>query len=431
MCPILKRIPKGILPYDEAIQFIVEILESKEFYESQKGYDMRFLEHLKLYSENQFGKATGMKYRDIGDGKIFSNWDVDIGTFYQISRLMIYDCVKVDPNPKRLRNDDEVLPHLERSIGLLNSWLVHLDSDHGNHALNYLLLQLCQTERSMAIFFIGKNQPDVAEGHCQRCLSYIRRYGEEGEQKVTYILFALGTYVDLRKYQGKFEEAIIFAEEAYNVVVVAYDCVHPLVQKAAGILISCLIMKGNLVDAERYAEVTYANLRDHKNGMDQESEDVAMGAYNLANVIFRQNGDLVKAERLARESIRIRAQLFGSNHSTVGLCCDLLANILQSQGKLGDETRILFERSLAISFQTQGPNAQDTAAGNIHLGQYHHNIVGEQSTVESKREQLLIAKGYLEEGLRIDIMIHGATHPDTVSDASVLSIVLYLLSNCF
>ena len=190
-------------------------------------------------------------------------------------------------------------------------------------------------------------------------------------------------------------------------------------------------MKGNLFDAERYAEVTYSNLRDHKNGMDQESEDVAMGAYNLADVILRQNGELIKAEKLARESIRIRAQLFGSDYCTVGMCCGLLANILLSQGKLGDETRILFERSLAISFQTQGPNAQDTAVCNIHLGQYHQNLVREQLTLESKREQLLISKGYLEEGVRIDIMIFGATHPDTLSDASELNIVLYMLSNCF
>jgi hypothetical protein len=191
--------------------------------------------------------------------------------------------------------------------------------------------------------------------------------------------------------------------------------------------ISCYGYEGNLVDAERYAEVTYANLQDHKNGMDQESEDVAMGAYDLANVILRQDGDLIKAGKLARESIRIRTQLFGSNYNTVGMYCDHLGNIWNSQGKLGDETRKLFERSLAVSYQIQGPNAQDTAAGNIYLGQYHRKLAWEQLTVESRREQL-ISKGYLEEGLRINTMIHGASHPDTVHDASILSMVLSLLS---
>jgi hypothetical protein len=72
-----------------------------------------------------------------------------------------------------------------------------------------------------------------------------------------------------------------------------------LKQEAAGILIEILIMKGDLFDAECYAQVTYGNLRDKKNGRDQETEVVAMGEYNLANVIYRQNGDLIKAEEIA------------------------------------------------------------------------------------------------------------------------------------
>jgi hypothetical protein len=80
------------------------------------------------------------------------------------------------------------------------------------------------------------------------------------------------------------------------------------VQEAAGILIEVLIAKGDLFDAECYAQVTYGNLRDKKNGIDQESDVVAISAYNLANVIYRQKGDLdlIKAEEIARESLRIR-----------------------------------------------------------------------------------------------------------------------------
>jgi flagellar hook assembly protein FlgD len=80
------------------------------------------------------------------------------------------------------------------------------------------------------------------------------------------------------------------AEECYNLVVEAYDPVHPQVQEAAGVLINILISKGDLFDAECYAQVTYGNLRDKKNGIDQESEAVAEGAYNLADVIYRQKG---------------------------------------------------------------------------------------------------------------------------------------------
>jgi hypothetical protein len=73
--------------------------------------------------------------------------------------------------------------------------------------------------------------------------------------------------------QCNYSDAVIFAEEAYNLVVEAYDPVHPQVQEAAGILITILISKGDLFDAERYAQVTYSNLR----------ESVAMGAFSKYN----------------------------------------------------------------------------------------------------------------------------------------------------
>jgi flagellar hook assembly protein FlgD len=120
------------------------------------------------------------------------------------------------------------------------------------------------------------------------------------------IFTALKTFCSLRQMQSNYSGAILFAEEAHNLVVEASDCVHPQVQEAAGILINILTLKGDLFDAEHYAQVTYGNLRDKKNGIDQEGEEMAMGAYNLANVILKQNGDLIKAEELARESLRIR-----------------------------------------------------------------------------------------------------------------------------
>jgi hypothetical protein len=84
-----------------------------------------------------------------------------------------------------------------------------------------------------------------------------------------------------------------------------------------------LIKKSDLYDAERYAQVTYSTLRDKKNGIDQESEAVAEGAYNLADVIYKQKGDLIKAEELIRESLCIGSLIYDSNHQRVGRSCVL------------------------------------------------------------------------------------------------------------
>ncbi len=73
--------------------------------------------------------------------------------------------------------------------------------------------------------------------------------------------------------------------------------------------------------------------------MDQESEGVAIGTFNIADVLFHQGEDFIEAEKLARESLRIRTQLYGPDHSKVGLGRQLLAINLKKQGKFGDETK--------------------------------------------------------------------------------------------
>jgi tetratricopeptide (TPR) repeat protein len=143
------------------------------------------------------------------------------------------------------------------------------------------------------------------------------------------------------------------------------------VQEAAGILIKILISKGDLFDAERYAQVTYGNFQNKKNGIDQESEAVAEGAYNLANIIYQQNGDLIKAEELARESLRITSLINYSYHHRFGKICSLLANALKDKGELGDETRGFYERYLAIYIRNFGPDGPDTAVANYNLGLFH------------------------------------------------------------
>jgi hypothetical protein len=55
---------------------------------------------------------------------------------------------------------------------------------------------------------------------------------------------------------------------------------------------------------------------------------VADGAFKLADVIYRQDGDHTKAEELASESLRILSLIDDSNHNRVGRTCSPLASIL-------------------------------------------------------------------------------------------------------
>jgi hypothetical protein len=65
---------------------------------------------------------------------------------------------------------------------------------------------------------------------------------------------------------------------------------------------------------------------------------------------------LIKAEGLAREAIRTIDQLHDVHAYRASGNYLLSARILLKQGKYGDETKELFERSLAICSRNEGPD---------------------------------------------------------------------------
>jgi hypothetical protein len=69
--------------------------------------------------------------------------------------------------------------------------------------VNHVLRELFSTEQNMASVTMNSNQLDLAEGHCQQCLAYSRRYGLEGEEKTTDVFAALRIYCSLRQLQSK------------------------------------------------------------------------------------------------------------------------------------------------------------------------------------------------------------------------------------
>jgi tetratricopeptide (TPR) repeat protein len=419
----LKKLPNKLQSYNEAVAIINEILASN------KGNSTRVLEHLLSYADYQFGQhVAGSKYRERSDGQRISNGNVDICILLKISRR-IMNTYNANPSLSTMVRDNKLYPHLERSLHILSPWMITIDSDATNQPnslsfeqTNRLLKESSGIEGSIAVVALHRKQFDVAEGHCHRSLAHSRRLGVEGENKTTSIFKALRIYVSLRQHQGDYSGAVSFAEEAYNICVDAYDPVHPQVQEAAGILINCLINQGDLFNARRFAEQTYQNVRDVKNGMDQEGEEVAEGAFNLADVIRQQgDGDLIKAEKLARESLRIRTRLYGCNKPIIGRNCVLLGRILMNQGKLGDKTKELLERALAINVMNEGPDGTNTAHGNIQIVRFHYKVAIKQSIMSTKRTQLLLAKSLAEEAVRIVTKIHNPTHPNCVAAASLLS----------
>jgi hypothetical protein len=145
-------------------------------------------------------------------------------------------------------------------------------------------------------------------------------------------------------------------------------------------------------------------------------------------VIYLQKGDLLKAKELAREALRIRSLIYSNADFRTGGSCDLLARILQSQSKFEDETKKLFESSVAIFIRREGSDGLNTATSNINFGKYYLQLAKRQPTVDTKRKLFLISISHIEEGSRNETKIHGPTHPTTVDVASLLSAIKRELS---
>jgi tetratricopeptide (TPR) repeat protein len=453
ICPTLKKLPSNLQSFRDADRIIWKILEST------RGNDMRVLEHLLSFAENQFGKeVVGMGSRKRSYGQGISNWKIEITIMNRIylTLITIHEKNIALSNASR---DIIILSYLERSCSLLSPWIVYFkidgsipinDTRHNgendnNEIINgrndkgiigdfdprdydnilYTYTQLIFTEQRMASVTMNRNLFHVAEGHCQRCLAYSKIIVKEEKSETGLMFAALNTYAKLRTRQDNLSAAITFAEESYNLVVVAYDVSHPRVQEAADTLIDILIKKGDLFDAERYAEVTYGYLRDLHNKMDQKGADFAQGSYNLAHVVFLQNGNQVKAEQLSREALRIREQLNGPLNHSVGISSLLLARILQKQNNLGDETQALFERALLI-FKKNGEPA-NIIAGTGYIGSFHFSLAKIQPTNDKIITQLLLAKPYFEESCRIENNLYGSNHPKSLDAESALAAFLTTL----
>jgi hypothetical protein len=433
MCKTLKKLSGDkFQPYLEVSGVIEEI---KSEIANDKKLGRRVMRHLILYAEYQFGvRVIGKNYRERESANgctRIDNWRVEIQTLIPLYIDLIY-FIERDTSIKSVTIRNNLLfPCFEKMLNLLQPWSILLDSKSGNGCLNKrqisrVLDLLTQTESRIATFHIFKNQFDIAKSHSYLALKFARLYeGTEEEINKTEVMSrALRACFELHRSQGDNTKALIFIEEMYNCVAITYNPVHSKVQEASSMLITCLTEKGDLGKAEIFAQVTLDSLKDPKNGLDQQSEEMARGYYDLAMVLNRdKGGDLVKAENLARESLRIRSLLYNDVHIYISYNTALLASNLMLQGKLGSETRGLFERSLAIIIANSGPDATNTAITCTKLGSYYQiaNIkLKGVLTSETKEEYSRLSKLRFTEAHRIYTKIFGPNHPSTMEVTTTL-----------
>jgi hypothetical protein len=357
---------------------------------------------------------------------------------------MYMDLIDVLQNSKLLSMvafDNLTFPCYQKMLMLLRPWSSYLDLNCTSHTdsldkdqIDHIIYYFALVESNIGVIHQHRNEFLLAEDHLQRALSYARMYEGEEEVKTHLLCSTLRSLYTLHRDQENFTDTLAFAEESYNCAAVAYNPVHPVVQDAASTLIECLILKDNFYDAERFAEATLDSLMDPANGLDQQSEAVAKGYYDLGNVINQQKGGgLLKSEILVRESLRIRTSLYDDGHTPLGdtqvaMSTILLASILHAQGNLGSETKELYKRSLVSIIKNYGPEGLNTAVRGFKLGNFYHCRANESQAVEMRKEDLLLSKSKYKEALRINTKVLGPDNPRTKEVSSSFSLISRKLS---
>jgi hypothetical protein len=118
----MKKLPNKLQSYNETARVIKEILFSN------KGNDIRVLEHLLSYADNQFGQQVkGRDYREGADGQRITNILLNVSTG-------IINHYASNHSQSRIIFDNKFFPHLERSLNILRPWMVIMDSDASNQS---------------------------------------------------------------------------------------------------------------------------------------------------------------------------------------------------------------------------------------------------------------------------------------------------------
>jgi hypothetical protein len=113
MCPVLEKLKNKLQPYREVTLLTVEIRNSK------KGKDVRILEHLLSYAKYKFG----LYYCEREGGDRRSNWTVEIEILNEIITALA-DLYNQNNSLSILGRDNMALPYLERSLNILNPWVI-------------------------------------------------------------------------------------------------------------------------------------------------------------------------------------------------------------------------------------------------------------------------------------------------------------------
>jgi hypothetical protein len=120
-----------------------------------------------------------------------------------------------------------------------------------------------------------------------------------------------------------------------------------------------------------------------------------------------------EGESLARKALDIIESVFDADHINIGSSLTDLAKVLHIAGKLEEETKQLYKRSLSIYLKCEGADGLLVMEANANLGTFYADR-GELASLEVvKKVEFLFSQVYYKEAIRISALVNGLNHPNT------------------
>ena len=156
--------------------------------------------------------------------------------------------------------------------------------------------------------------------------------------------------------QGRYQEALPFAEEALRLSEQEFGLDHPNVATSLNNLAVLYKSQGRYADAEPLHQRALA-IRETALG--PEHPLAAQSLNNLAG-LYQAQGRYAEAEPLYQSSLVIWQKALGPEHPDVAMSLNNLAGLYDAQGRY-DEAEPLYQSSLAIAESALGPEHPDVA----------------------------------------------------------------------
>ena len=269
-------------------------------------------------------------------------------------------------NSRSLTGDGVRLNHLMICRLLVDLGQVYFgmarSSENDNHCISYLsearlllvqrkeggmdesemwrLLMIC--DYRIYQWYVQRGQWEKAKHHCVEWVATARQCNVPDQ--IGYLIAALGMLSDCVRREGKYPEALAFAEESYIIASKHYSPAHKTVLEASGPLIKCLIALKDYSTADTYSRMNYGNVIDPMNAEEYGVRDGINVMSQLVTIWLLKvpDDDEIVEKALADEAIDLMRKVHAyEKYSTTYYsrnCLSTLCQVLLKGNELTEET---------------------------------------------------------------------------------------------